>query len=258
MMRSHGESSRREIWEFGKKGEPIYDAIEKAIRMRYSLIPYIYSTAWQVTSNDDSFMRALVMDFKNDRKVWDMTDEFMFGRSLLVAPVTHALYTDEERRWSTVAPDWTASRQMDVYLPSGAKWYDYYTNTLYNGGREVSVDASIDHCPLFVRAGSILPIGPDVQYVAEKPWDNLEIRVYGGADGHFTLYEDEGDSYNYEKGMYSTIDFSLKGSKLTIGSRQGGFPGMLASRRFNITYICNGKIKTVAIDYDGNGQSINL
>ena len=258
MMRSHGESSRREIWEFGKKGEPIYDAIEKTIRMRYSLIPYIYSTAWQVTSNDDSFMRALVMDFKNDRKVWDMTDEFMFGRSLLVAPVTHALYTDEERRWSTDAPDWTASRQMDVYLPSGAKWYDYYTNTLYNGGREVSVDASIDHCPLFVRAGSILPIGPDVQYVAEKPWDNLEIRVYGGADGHFTLYEDEGDSYNYEKGMYSTIDFSLKGSKLTIGSRQGGFPGMLASRRFNITYICNGKIKTVAIDYDGNGQIINL
>ena len=258
MMRSHGESSRREIWEFGKKGEPIYDAIEKTIRMRYSLIPYIYSTAWQVTSNDDSFMRALIMDFRNDRKVWDMTDEFMFGRSLLVAPVTRALYTDEQRRWSTDAPDWTAAKQMDVYLPAGAKWYDYYTNTLYNGGREVSVDASIDHCPLFVRAGSILPIGPDVQYVAEKPWDNLEIRVYGGADGHFTLYEDEGDSYNYEKGLYSTIDFSLKGSKLTIGTRQGSYPGMLGSRRFNITYICGGTIKTVTVDYDGNGQSINL
>ena len=258
MMRSHGESSRREIWEFGKKGEPIYDAIEKAIRMRYSLIPYIYSTAWQVTSNDDSFMRALVMDFKNDRKVWDMTDEFMFGRSLLVAPVTHALYTDEERRWSTDVPDWSAARQTDVYLPSGARWYDYYTNTLYNGGRNVTVDASIDHCPLFVRAGSILPIGPDVQYVAEKPWDSLEIRVYAGADGKFTLYEDEGDNYNYEKGMYSTIGFSLKGSKLTIGTRQGEYPGMLKTRRFNITYINGSTVRTVTVDYDGTAKTVSL
>lgn len=258
MMRSHGESSRREIWEFGKKGEPVYDAIEKTIRMRYALMPYIYSTAWQVTSNDDSFMRALMMDFKGDRKVWDMTDEFMFGRSLLVAPVTHALYTDEQRRWSDNAPDWTEAKRMDVYLPSGAKWYDYYTNTLYNGGRSVNVDASIDHCPMFVRAGSILPIGPDVQYTSEKPWDYLEIRVYAGADGKFTLYEDEGDSYNYEKGMYSTIDFSLKGAKLTIGTRKGGFPGMLKGRRFLITYINGKTVKNFTVDYDGTAKTVNL
>lgn len=258
MMRSHGESSRREIWEFGKKGEPVYDAIEKSIRMRYTLMPYIYSTAWQVTSNNDSFMRALMMDFKGDRKVWDMTDEFMFGRSLLVAPVTYALYTDEQRRWSDDAPDWTEAKQMDVYLPSGAKWYDYYTNTLYNGGREVNVDASIDHCPMFVRAGSILPLGPDVQYTSEKPWDNLEIRVYAGADGKFTLYEDEGDNYNYEKGIHSTIDFSLKGSKLTIGARRGEFPGMLKARRFNITYINGKTVKNVSVDYDGTARTISL
>ncbi len=258
MMRSHGESSRREIWEFGKKGEPIYDAIEKAIRMRYSLLPYIYSTAWQVCSCDDSFMRALMMDFKGDKKVWDMNDEFMFGRSLLVAPVTHALYTNEERRWSDEKFDWTQAKSMDVYLPAGAKWYNYYDNKLYNGGREVSVDASIDHCPLFVRAGSILPIGPDVQYASEKPWDNLEVRVYAGADGKFTLYEDEGDNYNYENGQYTTISFSLKGNTLTIGKRTGRYPGMLQNRRFNITYIDGRNIRTKSVEYDGSQQVIKL
>ena len=258
MMRSHGESSRREIWEFGQKGEPIYDAIGKAIRLRYSLLPYIYSTAWQVSSNDDSFMRALMMDFKADRKVWDMNDEFMFGRSLLVAPVTHALYTTEERRWSDEKYDWTEAKTMDVYLPSGAKWYDYYENRLYGGGQDVTVDASIDHCPLFVKAGSILPVGPDVQYASEKPWDDLEIRVFAGENGNFTLYEDEGDNYNYEQGKYTTIEFSLKGSKLTIGKRSGEYQGMLKTRRFNITYIDGKTIRTKSIEYDGNAVDVRF
>ncbi len=258
MMRSHGESSRREIWEFGKEGEPIYDAIAKAIRMRYSLLPYIYGTAWQVVSNDDSFMRALFMDFRNDRKVWDMNDEFMFGRSLLVAPVTHALYTDERRRWSEEVPDWTQPKNMDVYLPSGSRWFDYYTNKLYNGGTDVNVDASIDHCPLFVRAGSVLPVGPDVQYASEKPWDNLEIRVYAGADGKFILYEDEGDNYNYENGIYSTIEFTHKGSKLMIGARKGEYPGMLKNRKFKITYIDGRNVRSTVVDYDGTATKVSL
>ena len=258
MMRSHGESSRREIWEFGQKGEPIYDAIGKAIRLRYSLLPYIYSTAWQVSSNDDSFMRALMMDFKADRKVWDMNDEFMFGRSLLVAPVTHALYTTEERRWSDEKYDWTEAKTMDVYLPSGTKWYDYYDNRLYSGGQDVTVDASIDHCPLFVKAGSILPVGPDVQYASEKPWDDLEIRVFAGENGNFTLYEDEGDNYNYEQGKYTTIEFSLRGSKLTIGKRSGEYQGMLKTRRFNITYIDGKTIRTKSIEYDGNAVDVRF
>lgn len=259
MMRSHGESSRREIWEFGKKGEPVYDAIEKTIRQRYALLPYIYSTAWQVSSNDDSFMRALVMDFPSDRKVWDLNNEFMFGRSILVAPVTHALYTGNERQqWSEEKPDWTASKSVDVYLPAGSKWYDMHTNSLYNGGRNVTVDASLDVIPTFVRAGGIIPVGPDVQYSGEKPWDELEIRVYGGADGIFTLYEDEGDNYNYENGAYSTIEFRLKGSRLTIGNRNGSFKGMPVNRKFSIVYFDGRNERRTNVDYDGHAKTVNL
>ena len=258
MMRSHGETSRREIWEFGKKGEPIYDAIEKTIKMRYALLPYIYSTSWQVTSKDDSFMRALIMDYAADKNVWDMNDEFMFGRSLLVAPVTEAMYMPERRAWYDEAPDWTEKKEMEVYLPAGNRWYDYSTNKVYNGGGNVTVDASIDHCPLFVREGSILPIGPDVQYASEKPWDDLLIRVYAGPSGTFTLYEDEGDNYNYENGVYSTIDFTLKGRKLTIGARKGSFPGMLQNRTFRIMYIDGNTVKGQTVSYNGKAVTVNL
>ena len=259
MMRSHGESSRREIWEFGKKGEPVYDAIEKAIRMRYKLLPYIYSTAWQVTSNHDSFMRALIMDFAADRNVWDIPDEFMFGRSLLVAPVTHALFTStEERKWSEEKVNWTKPATTRVYLPAGASWYDWSTNKLYKGGQTVTADAPIDRCPLYVKAGSIIPIGPDVQYASEKPWNDIEIRVYGGADADFTLYEDEGDNYNYEKGRYSTIDFKLRGKTLTISKRNGSYTGVPAFRKFRIVYI-DGKGKaSKTVEYSGLATSVRF
>ena len=256
MMRSHGESSRREIWEFGSKGEPIYDAIEKSIRLRYALIPYIYSTSWQVSSADGSFMRALMMDFAADRNTWNINDEFLFGKSLLVAPVTKALFTREERTWSEETVDWTAPQSVSVYLPAGAKWYDWWTGELHAGGQTVLADAPIDRCPLYVRAGSIIPIGPDVQYTGEKPWDDLEIRVYPGADGSFTLYEDEGDNHDYENGAYSTVEFTLKGGRLTIGERSGSFPGMLQTRRFRIVNAATGK--TLAIDYSGSRQSFRM
>jgi alpha-D-xyloside xylohydrolase len=258
MMRSHGETSRREIWEFGKKGEPIYDAIEKAIKTRYALMPYIYSTSWQVSANDDSFMRALVMDYAADKNVWDMNDEFMFGRSLLVAPVTEAMYMPEARGWYEESPDWTQKKEMEVYLPAGNKWYDFETNKVYGGGQNVTVDASIDHCPVFVREGSILPIGPDVQYTSEKPWDDLLICVYAGPKGNFTLYEDEGDNYNYENGVYSTIDFTLKGRKLTIGARKGSYPGMLQNRTFRIMYIDGDNVKGQTVNYSGKAVTVNL
>ena len=259
MMRSHGESSRREIWEFGSKGEPVYDAIEKAIRLRYRLLPYIYGTAWQVSAKDDSFMRALVMDFASDRNTWDINDEFMFGRSILVAPVTHALYTENERQgWSDAVPDWKESRSMEVYLPEGCKWYDFKDNKVYSGGRKVSADASLERCPVFVREGSIIPMGPDVQYTSEKPWDELDIMVYAGPEGKFTLYEDEGDGYDYEKGAYSTIDFTLKGSKLTIGSRKGEYPGMLKNRKFVINYINGKKVKKTTVSYNGSSKTVKL
>ena len=256
MMRSHGESSRREIWEFGKPGEPVYDAIAKAIRMRYSLLPYIYSTAWQVSANDDSFMRALVMDFGADPKVRDLGDEYMFGRSLLVAPVTAPLYTRSEAiAWSEAQPDWTAPKTMDVYLPIGAIWYDLRNGEKYTGGQTVTVDASLDTCPVFAKAGSIIPVGPDVQYASEKPWDNLEIRVFKGADGSFTLYEDEGDNYNYEKGLYSTITFTLKGEKLTIGERRGAFDGMIQNRTF---HIVTNDGKSVDVKYSGKKITVRI
>lgn len=258
MMRSHGETSRREIWEFGKRGEPVYDAIEKAIKFRYTMMPYIYSTAWQVSSNNDSFMRALVMDFPNDRKVWDMNDEFMFGRAFLVAPVTEPLYTPERRAWYEEMPDWTEKKTTEVYLPAGAKWYELSTGKLYNGGQNVTVAASIGDFPVFVKDGSIVAFGPDVQYTNEKPWDDLEIRVYAGQNGKFTLYEDEGDSYNYENGVYSTIDFTLKGNKLTIGARKGSFPGMLQSRNFKIVYINGTTTVSRNVAYNGSAVSLSL
>ena len=258
MMRSHGESSRREIWEFGKKGEPVYDAIEKSIRMRYALLPYIYSTSWQVSSADDSFMRALVMDFPKDKNVWNLGSEFMFGRGLLVAPVGKALFTEETRKWSEESVDWTVPKTYDVYLPAGADWYDWWTGAALKGGQTVAADAPLDRCPLYARAGAIVPLGPDVQYVDEKPWDDLEVRVYLGADGKFTLYEDEFDGQAYKNGAYSTIDFSLKGRTLTIGERKGSYPGMLENRRFRIVYFGKGVKGEKAVEYNGNQVKINL
>jgi alpha-D-xyloside xylohydrolase len=258
MMRSHGESSRREIWEFGAPGEPVYDAIEQAIRLRYSLLPYIYSTAWQVSSADDSFMRALWMDYPADKRSWECNDEFFFGRSLLIAPVTHALYTSEERRYSQEAVDWSPLHQVDVYLPEGL-WYDWFTGKPVKGGRTVKADAPLDHCPVFARAGAIVPLGPDVQYCDEKPWDQLEIKIFLGADGQFTLYEDAFDGQAYKAGERSTIGFRLKGRTLTIGAREGTFPGMLQEREFRLNVVgADGKSSRKTVSYDGKSLTIKL
>ena len=266
VFRSHGADAPREIWQFGKKGEPVYDAIEKMIRLRYRLIPYLYSTAWQVTSNNDSYMRPLFSDFVSDRKVWNMTDEFMFGRSILAAPIVDPQYTEEKiirtdamTGWdrqsaSDGSPvgtiDWTATKTAAKYLPKGTKWYDFWTNKTYNGGQTVTLETTLDRVPMFVRAGSILPLGPEMPYVGEKAWDNLEVRVYPGADGTFVLYEDEGDSYHYEQGVYSTVTFKWndKNRTLTIGNRQGSYPGMLANRQFTIVWPDS---TTKVIDYHG-------
>jgi len=258
MMRSHGESSRREIWEFGAPGEPVYNAIESTIRLRYSLLPYIYSTSWQVSSAADSFMRALWMDYPADKKTWEMADEFLFGRALLVAPVTHALYTAEERRYSEEPVDWSPLHQTEVYLPAGL-WYDWFSGAAIKGGRSVKADAPLDHCPVFAKAGAIVPLGPDVQYCNEKPWDNLEVRVFLGADGQFTLYEDAFDGQAYKEGAFTTIDFQLKGRTLTIGAREGSYPGMLQERQFRLSvYGPNGQHSEKTVSYNGNKLTIKL
>jgi alpha-D-xyloside xylohydrolase len=274
VFRSHGADAPREIWQFGKKGEPVYDAIEQTIRLRYRLIPYLYSTAWQVTSNNESYLRPLFSDFATDRNVWDMTDEFMFGNSILAAPVLDPQYTQEKviredamTGWDRKdvrgkmddgrSIDWSATKTVTKYLPKGALWYDFWTGKQYRGGQRLELSTSLNRVPMFVRAGSILPLGPEMQYTGEKPWDNLEIRLYPGADGTFTLYEDEGDTYNYERGIYSTIPFHWndRSHTLTIGHRQGQYPGMLTNRKFTVV-MPNGTSQTV--NYNGKEVAVQL
>ena len=274
VFRSHGADAPREIWQFGKKGDTVYDIIESQIRLRYQLIPYLYSTAWQVTSNNESYLRPLFSDFAADKKVWDMTDEFMFGRSILAAPILDPQYTEEQiiredamTGWDIKSPpvgdgynaggevDWNVPKTATKYLPKGTLWYDFWTGQSYRGGQTLTLQTSLDRVPMFVRAGSILPLGPEMQYTGEKKWDNLEIRVYPGADGDFTLYEDEGDGYNYEHGVYSTIAFHWndKARTLTIGARQGQYPGMLTARQFTVI-LPDGTSKV--IDYKGEEMSV--
>ncbi|MCR5644573.1 MAG: glycoside hydrolase family 31 protein [Prevotella sp.] len=275
VFRSHGADAPREIWQFGEKGQPVYDIIEKMIRLRYRFIPYLYSTAWQVTSNNDSYMRPLFADFANDKKVWNMTDEFLFGHSILAAPIVDPQYTEEKIIRTNEMTGWnrqnvkedsqqngqdlsfTGVRQTTKYLPKGTDWYYFWTGQRYKGGQNVTLSTTLQDVPMFVRAGSILPLGPEMQYVGEKAWGNLELRVYPGANGTFTLYEDEGDNYNYEKGVYSTITIKWndKGRSLTIGKRQGEYPGMLKSRQFTIV-LPDGATQTIT--YDGTEKIINL
>ena len=273
MMRSHGTDVYREIYKFGKKGEPVYDAIEKMIGLRYSLLPYIYSTSWEVSNRQSSFMRALMMDFVDDRKVWDINDEYMFGKSILVAPITHAQYTpeavvkvSEEEGWNRdgakktktdAAVDFMETKSTNIYLPAGTLWYDFWTNEKHEGGKEITKETTLDVIPLYVKAGSIIPVGPQVQYATEKPWDHLELKVYAGANGNFILYEDEFDNYNYEKGVYTEIPISWNNTscKLTIGARKGAYEGMLKNCKFTVT-LQDGTQKNV--DYNGKAISVKF
>jgi alpha-D-xyloside xylohydrolase len=239
MMRSHGTEIPREIFQFGQRGDKAFDVQEKFINLRYSLLPYIYSTAWDVTAHAGSIMRALYLDFPEDVHADTIDNEYLFGRSLLVCPVTEKL---------------VASRQ--VYLPSGTLWYDFWSGDTLRGGQTLDRLTPIDILPLYVRAGAIIPWGPKVQYAEERPWDNLEIRVYPGADGQFTLYEDERDSYNYEKGLKSEIDlhWNDQARTLTIDERKGSYPGMLQVRKFTMVA---GNIRKI-VEYTGAGLTITL
>lgn len=264
MMRSHGTNTPREIYLFGKKGDWAYDTQEKYINLRYSLLPYMYSIGHDITANAGSMMRALSMDFAKDKKVHNIDDQFMLGKSILVAPVTDSMYVD--RINGNVVENFNVVKSQKVYLPEGADWYDFWTGEKLNGGQEVSKAAPIDIIPLYIKAGTILPWGPRVQYAEERKWDNLKLFIYPGKDAEFVLYEDENNNYNYEKGIYSTITIKWndRTGVLTIGKRAGEFPGMLKTRSFNITVIKEGKSINITsqpdkeILYQGEEMNIKL
>ncbi len=222
MFRSHGTDTPREIWNFGEKGTMFYDAIEKFIKLRYHLMPYIYSLAGAVHFADATIMRSLLFDFPEDIEARKITNEFMFGSALLICAVTEPMYYEKESREIQREKKWRC------YLPKGAKWYDYWTNEQYMGGQYVTVDAPIDRIPIFVKAGSIIPVAEGLTYADQTPAEPVKIMVYPGADGEFVLYEDEGNNYNFEKGAcaFTALKWKEAEGKLDIGERQGSYPGM--------------------------------
>ncbi|HBF35615.1 TPA: alpha-xylosidase, partial [Candidatus Sumerlaeota bacterium] len=234
LLRVHGESPNREMWEFGGETSPAYQAHLKADRLRYRLLPYIYSLAGGVTQESGTIMRPLVMDFPGDPKAPTVDDQYMFGPGFLVSPVTAYQV-----------------RNRPVYLPETAGgWYDFWTGANLAGGQTVDAPAPYDAIPLHIRAGSIIPTGPEVQYTGEKPADPITLHVYTGTDGSFTFYEDDGLTNRYEKGALSRIliRWSEATKTLTIGKREGSFKGMLKTRTFNIVLIS--KDKSVGFSFD--------
>jgi alpha-D-xyloside xylohydrolase len=221
ILRVHGTDRPREMWNIGDEASAVYRTQLKFDRLRYALFPYIYSLAGAVTHDGYSIMRPLVMDFRDDLKARDVTDQFMFGPAFLVNPVTEY-----------------KARSRPVYLPAGT-WYDFWTGKRFTGGTTVTADAPLEAMPLFVRAGSIVPVGPDQQYIGEKSRDELTLYVYAGHSGEFSLYEDDGHTYGYERGEFSRITLAWDDAArtLTIGRRDGIFPGMSVSRRFTVVLV---------------------
>lgn len=244
LLRSHGTDTPREIWNFGKEGEPFYDAILKTIQLRYQLLPYIYSLADRVTHNHYTMTRLLAFDFAFDPEVLDLKDEFMFGPSLLVCPVT--------------SPN---AQQRSVYLPQATKWFNFWTGKVYDGGQRIMADATIDHLPLFVRAGSILPMGPVVQYTEEAKGKLIDLHIYPSRNAQFTLYADEGDSYRYEQGECLRIRLTWDDSRhmLTIGQREGCYRGMPQKQTFRIIlHRSDGTTAQRNVKYTGKARNCSV
>jgi alpha-D-xyloside xylohydrolase len=231
MFRAHGTDTSREIWRFGEPGEPFYEALVSGLYLRYQFLPYIYALAGWTTQHDYTMVRALPFDFRSDPVTYDIRDQFMFGPALLVNPVTRPMLFDVGS-----LPLTGTAQTRPVYLPAGADWYDFWTGQKYSGGQTIQADAPLDHLPLFVRAGSILPMGPIRQHVNDLPEAPVELHIYPGQDGSFELYEDEGDQYNYEDGAFSTILIHWQDAErqLTLGERKGRYAGMLEQRTFEI------------------------
>lgn len=222
VFRSHGTDTPREIWNFGEPGTMFYDAIAKFIRLRYRLMPYIYSMAAAVHLEDATMMRSLMFDFADDAEIRNVKDGYLFGTALLVYPVTEPFYYEKNSRKIQ------REKKKTCYLPKGCGWYDFWTNTYYEGGQYVEVDTPIDRIPLFVKAGSILPLVEQIEYADAAEGQKLKLKVYAGDDGKFRYYEDCGDGYGYEQGEYALTEFTYtdQGRKLECAGRTGSYPGM--------------------------------
>ncbi|MBO7114109.1 MAG: DUF5110 domain-containing protein [Bacteroidaceae bacterium] len=239
LYRAHGQFPLREVWNIAPQNHPAYQSIVYYNRMRYRLMPYIYSLAGQAWLNGSIIMRGLVMDYPEDARARDVSDQYLFGPSIMVCPVYE--YGDTAR---------------DVYLPEGRLWYDYYTDSVFVGGQTISADAPYERIPLFVPSGAIIISGPDIRYVDEKPADELTIDCYAGSDGQeFLLYEDDGNSNAYEDGAYTVIPMSFKedenGCIFTFGKREGAYNGMLRKRKLDIRYHMPDTTVQVSVDYTG-------
>jgi alpha-D-xyloside xylohydrolase len=262
MFRPHGTDTPREVWRFGECGSMFYDALVGFVHLRYRLLPYIYSMAGWTTQTAYTMLRALPFDFRLDPNTYNIRDEFMFGPAFLVCPVTAPMYY---AAGSQELKD--PRRTRPVYLPAGCDWYDYWTNARHSGGQWIVADASLDRLPLYVRAGSIVPVGPPLQHAGEQT-ESLELRIYAGRDGNFDLYDDEGDNYNYERGAFEAIPLQWDDRRLvlTIGERRGTYPGMPRLRRFTVVVIepgpasSSGKCRGSDIcgEYDGSRLVLSL
>ncbi|MBN1559619.1 glycoside hydrolase family 31 protein, partial [candidate division KSB1 bacterium] len=231
LFRAHGEFPYREPFNVAPADHPAYQSILEHIKLRYRLMPYIYSLAGLVTHDDYTIMRALCMDFA-DENTLNIGDQFMFGPALLINPVTEY-----------------KARSRQVYLPKGADWHDFNTGAVHAGGRTIEAEAPYSYMPIFIKSGSIIPVGPAIQYAEEKS-DPIRLYVYAGQDGAFTLYEDENVNYDYEKGQFSTIPFAYdeRARTLTIGDRQGEFDGMLTNRTFEICWMTKDRPRRMEFD----------
>ena len=252
LYRAHGQWPLREVWNIAPADHPAYKTIVAYDKLRYRLMPYLYSMAGMVHLKDYTMMRGLVMDFNGDEKVLDIKDQWMFGSALMACPV------GEYQKYS-----------REVYLPKQKGWYDFYTGAYHAGGQTIVADAPYDKIPVFIPEGAILPIGPEMQWSDEKKPELIDLYVYAGKDGSYTLYEDEGTNYNYEKGKYAVIDFKYDDARkqVTIGARKGSFDGMLQKRRFNIILVDQKKQQGVnlvkspkgkVVKYAGQAMTVKL
>ncbi|HKJ41190.1 MAG TPA: TIM-barrel domain-containing protein [Sunxiuqinia sp.] len=235
IFRSHGQYPYREIFNLAPENSPAYQSMLYYDKLRYRLMPYIYSLTGAVYRDDYTIMRGLAMDFPNDKRVRNIGDQYLFGPALMVCPVYRY-----------------QARKRDVYFPSNEGWYNFYSGDYLAGGQKINVDAPYGRIPLFVREGSIIPVGPEIEYTSQKLADPIKLYVYTGSNAHFELYEDEGTNYNYEKGQYTVIpiDYDEANKTLAIGSRQGSFNGMMEKHRFEVIFIS--KSKPVQFDPDQN------